>query len=331
MPSIINTTTFEDLTDNLEIKWRKRYEAFPKVAAFLYDIEDVSVITSDESSFDGYSVARKKREGQDHEMLSTAQGYRKAWEIYEVSGMTKITWKMRKGARYRQIDQSINQMSDSVAKRMELDLTHRFGYAWATSYTDYDGDTVDTTVGDGLAMMSASHTLTESSSTYRNAIANNPPLSESGIQAGRKLFSTGMLDNNGEPIMVDADTLIVSNDPTIIDTASKYLKSVGSVDDAHSGIFNPLQGRYRLIVLNYLSFDADLSYDATKAGYWFLASVKDTDAMLKILQRPQFIPPTKMDGKEFETMDWKYAVHAAYAILVLRVHWIVGSKGDSSV
>lgn len=327
---LINTTTFSDLTDNLEIKWRKRYEAFNKVAAFLYDVEDVDVITSDESSFDGFSMARKKREGQDHELISTAQGYRKAWEVYEVSGMTKITWKMRKGARYRQINQGINNMADSTALRMEVDLTHRFGYAWATSYTDYDGDVVDVTVGDGLAMMSASHTLTESSKTYRNAIANNPPLSESAIQAGRKLFSTGMLDNNGEPIMVKPDSLIVSNDPTVIDIASKYLKSVGSVDDAHSGIYNPLQGRYRLVVLDYLSFDSSLTYDSTKAGYWFLASVKDTDAMLKILQRPQFIAPTMMDGKEFETMDWKYATHAAYAILILRTHWIVGSKGDSS-
>src|SRR3990167_10424685 len=126
MAAVINTISFPDFVSNSEIKWRKRFEEFPKIASVLYDIEDVSVLTSDESSFDTFSVAKKKEDGQDFAMLNVSQGYKKSWEIYEVGGMTKITWKMRIGNKYREIDQSIEGLATTAAKRMELDLTHRF-------------------------------------------------------------------------------------------------------------------------------------------------------------------------------------------------------------
>jgi hypothetical protein len=327
---LINTVTFADFVSNAEIKWRERYEAFPKVAGALYDIDDVDVTTGDESSFDNYSVARKKEEGQDFANLSVNQGYKLAWSIYEVGGMTKITWKMRRGNKYREMDESISGLAESAAKRMEWDLTHRFTFAFATSYTDIDGDTVTTTIGDGLALMSASHTVNGSSTTFRNAIANNPPLSKSGLEAGEKLFATQMIDNNGELIFENPDTLITTNDPTVVNTALEYLHSYGDVDGAHEGIYNAYMGKYRLIVLPYLSTTAAGAYDSTKANYWFLANLRKTDAMAKILERPTFIPPTENDGKEFETMDWKFACHAAYALLILRANWLVGSKGDST-
>jgi len=330
MPALINTQTFPDFVENAEIKWRKRFEEFPKVATMLYDVEDVSVITGDESSFDSFSMARKKEESQDFAMLNVAEGYRKAWNIYEVGGMTKISWKMRIGNKYREIDKSIAGLAVSAAKRMEIDLTHRFTFGFATSYTDVDGDTVDTTIGDTLALFSSVHTVTGSSSTFRNAIANNPPLSKSGLEMAEKLFATQMLDNNGETIFENPDSLITSNDPTVVNTALEYLHSVADVNSSNSGIYNPYGGKYRLIVLPYLSTTAAGVYDSTKANYWMLANLSSTDALLKILQRPTFIPPTENDGKEFETMDWKFACHAAFAILILRAQWIVGSKGDAS-
>lgn len=327
---LINASTFEDFTSNALIKWRKRFEEFPKVAATLYDVEDVSVITGDESSFDPASVARKKYDGQDFSFLSMNQGHKMTWSVYEIGGEMKITWKMRVGNKYRQINQSIDGLATSAAKRMEWDLTHRFTFAWATSYTDLDGDSVTTTIGDGLALMSASHTITGSSSTFRNAVANNPGLSEAGLEAAEKLFATQMLDNNGETVFPVPDTIVTTNDPTQVNIARKYLQSVALVDGAHSGIYNPYEGKYRLIVLPYLSTTAAGAYDSTKANYWFLMCLAETDAMVKILQRPTFIPPTQNDGMEFETMDWKYACHAAYAILILRAQWVVGSKGDNT-
>lgn len=330
MPAIISTSSFNDFVRNAEIKWRKTFDSFPKAAAALYDVEDVGIITGDESSFDGYTVARKKNEGQDFAYLNVNQGYSKTWTVYEIGGMTKITWLMRTGNKYREMDRAISGLAESAAKRLELDLTHRLTFAWSTSYTDMDSDTVTTTVGDGLAAISASHTVTGSSSTFSNQVPSNPPISKSGLEAGEKLYATQMLDSNGETEFMDPDTIVTTNDPAQLNVAMEYLRSTAAPDAAHSGVYNVYGGKYKLLVLPYLSTTAAGVYDSTKAKYWFLCALRKTDALLKMLQRPQFIPPTENDGKEFETMDWKFATHAAYAIEILRPHWLVGSKGDNS-
>jgi hypothetical protein len=152
MPNIINRGNFPDFNNNLEIVWRKAYLGFPKRASVLYDMQDVDKDTGDESGIDGFSVAKKKREGGDFSFLSLTQNYRKSWTVYEIGGETKITWIMRKAARYNEIQKRISSLAEAAAKRMEMDLTHRFTFANSTSYTDLDGDTVTTTVGDGLAL-----------------------------------------------------------------------------------------------------------------------------------------------------------------------------------
>lgn len=330
MPQIVNRDNFADFNDNLEIKWRKSYAEFPKVAAQLYDVEYVDTDTGDESGLDGYSVAKRKREGEDFAYLNLTQNYRKAWNVYEIGGMTKITWIMRRAAKYRLIDNRIMGIAKSAAKRMEWDLTHRYTFCTATSYTNLDGDTVSTTVGDGFALAYTAHTVPGSSSTYRNRVAGNPLLSKAGLEAAEKLFATQMIDTNGELISENATHLIVSNDPNTINTALEYLHSTAAPDSNNSGMKNVYSGKYTLIVLPYLATTAAGVYDSTKATYWFLANLDHKDAILKVLQRPTFIPPTMSDGKEFETMDWKYACHAAFALEIIDPKWIVFSSGDGT-
>ena len=155
-------------------------------------------------------------------------------------------------------------------------------------------------------------------------------LSKGGIEAAEKLFSTQMIDANGELINEAPDTLITSNDPTTVNTALEYLRSTSAPDAGVSGVYNVLGNKYRLISMPFLATTAAGAYDSTKAAYWMLANLKGTDAICKILSNPTFIPPTENDGKEFETMDWKFATHAAYALMILRANWIVLSKGDGA-
>lgn len=327
MPQIVTRANFPDFNNNLEIRWRKAYSDFPKRAAVLYDVEDVSVDTGDESSMDGYSVAKRKKEGEDFAYLSVNQNYRKAWNVQEIGGMTKITWRMRAAAKYRDIQKAIDNLGRSAAKRLEWDLTHRFTFVTDASYTNLDGETVTTTAGDGLQVAYTAHTVTGSSTTYRNRIANNPILSKGGIEAAEKLFATQMIDSNGELIADEPTHLIVGNDPNTKNTAIEYLKSMAAPDSNNSGMTNVYQGKYQLIVLPYLATTAAGAYNSAKAKYWFLANLNHKDAIIKVLQYPTFIPPTMTDGKEFETMDWKYACHAAYAIEIVDPKWLVFSDG----
>lgn len=330
MAQQLNTINFADFVANSTINFRRAFDEFPKVAAQLYDVRDTNLITGTESSLDGFSVAKIKEEGGDLSFLDINQGYNKSWTVYEIGGMTKITWKLRVGNKYREMDNRINNLGRSAAKRMEWDLTHRFTFGTATTYTNLDGEVVTITIGDGLALFSASHTVTGSSTTFRNIVANNPILSKGGLEAAEKLFATQMIDSNGELINEMPDTLITSNDPTTVNTALEYLRSTSAPDAGVSGVFNVYGNKYKLLVLPYLATSAAGAYNSAKANYWMLANLKGTDAILRILANPTFIPPTENDGKEFETMDWKFGCHAAYAIEILRAQWVVLSAGDAS-
>lgn len=330
MPQIINRANFSDFNDNLKISWTKEYEMFPKVAEQLYNVESTDVDTGDISGLDGFSVAKVKREGEDMSFGSLTQNYRKTWTTYEVALGTKITWNMRKYAKYNLINKAINGLARSVAKRMEWDLTHRFTFANLPSYTNLDGDTVSTTVGDGLPLLSTAHTVPGSSTTFRNRIANNPLLSKGGIEAGEKLFATQMIDTNGELITDSPTHLVISNDPNTKNTAKEYLRSIADPTAAHAGVTNVYQGAYQLLVLPYLATTAAGVYDSTRATMWFLVNLDHKDAYLKVGQAPTFISPEESDGKEFETMDWKYGAFASYAITIVDPRWVVGSLGDAS-
>lgn len=330
MPNIINRASFADFNDNLEIMWTKVYDQYEKVAGQLYNESSTDVDTGSISSLDAVSVAKKKREGADFSFLSLTQNYRKQWSTYEVGGEMKITWNMRRYAKYDEINRALSGMADSVARRVEMDKTHRFTFWTSTSYTDLDGDTVTTTVGDGLALGSTAHTMPGTATTFRNRVANNPVLSKGGLEAAEKLFATQMIDTNGQLVFYTPDTLITTNDPTVVNIARQYLGSSADPDAAHAGVTNPYNGKYRHIVLPFLSTTAAGAYDSTKANYWFLAALSRKDAYCKVGQAPMLIPPTENDGKEFETMDWKYAAFGSYALVITDARWIVGSLGDGT-
>lgn len=330
MANIINRGNFADFNDNLEIMWSKVYDQFEKVAGQLYNESSTDVDTGSISSLDSVSVAKKKREGADFAFLNLTQNYKKSWTTYEVGGEMKITWNMRRYAKYDEINRALNGMAESVVRRMEMDKTHRFTFANSTSYTDLDGDTISTTVGDTLALLSTAHTMPGTATTFRNRVANNPVLSKGGLEAAEKLFATQMIDTNGQLVFYTPDALITTNDPTVVNTARQYLGSSSDPEAAHSGVINPYSGKYRHIVLPFLSTTAAGAYDSTKAQYWFLASLTRKDAYCKVGQAPMLIPPTENDGKEFETMDWKYASFGSFALVITDARWIVGSLGDAS-
>lgn len=330
MPNIINRGNFADFNDNLEIMWSKVYDQFEKVAGQLYNESSTDVDTGSISSLDSVSVAKKKREGADFAFLNLTQNYRKSWSTYEVGGEMKITWNMRRYAKYDEINRALNGMAESVVRRMEMDKTHRFTFANSTSYTDLDGDTVTTTVGDGLALLSSVHTMPGTATTFRNRVANNPVLSKGGLEAAEKLFATQMIDTNGQLVFYKPDTLITTNDPTVVNIARQYLGSSADPDAAQAGVLNPYSGKYRLISLDFLATTAAGAYDSTKSNYWFLACLSRKDAYCKVGQAPMLIPPTENDGKEFETMDWKYSTFASFSLVITDARWIVGSLGDAS-
>lgn len=181
--------------------------------------------------------------------------------------------------------------------------------------------------------MSTAHTVTGSSTTFRNRILNNPALSRGGLEAGELLFATQMINMAGEKIRPRPDTLVIADNPVYENIALEYLRSVGAPDSANAGVTNVYKAKYTLLVMPDLATTATGARDTTKEAYWFLACTKDSSALCEISEEPHMIAPAAPSGtnaEEFDNDNWKFKSSAAYGIEIVGAQWIVGSLGDGT-
>lgn len=326
---IINSTTFSDFVANLRVVWLEAYEAVPRAAAQLYKVKPSKEKITDYSNLDMPRFARVKDEGDDAFRITPTQGYRKTLTKYRVQAEAIITWEMRTYSRYDEMLSAIRGMAEMAANRLELDMTHRFTFAYATSYVDMDGRTVTTTVGDGLAFASAVHTVTGSSTTFSNVAANNPALSRLALEAGETLFATQMINMSGEKIRPRPDTLIIPDNPNYENIALEFLNSTAAPDGAHAGITNVYKSKYKLVVLPDYATSNVGARDSDKETYWTLADVSKTSAICEIAEEPHLIAPAPgSNAEEFDNDNWKFKTSCAYAIEIVEPQFAVFSRGN---
>lgn len=325
---MITTSQFNDLVKNAKVKWREGYDMVAPAARQLYDVYSVQEMTSEHSQIDGPGFAKRKSQGDRYTIGSPMQGYSITLSQLRIGLMEEVTWEMRKFDKYREIERKMRNLGESTAQRMELDLTHQFtfGLAGATSYTNQDGETVYTTVGDGLSIFSTVHKITGSSDTFSNLITAS--FSRAGLEAAEQLF-TRMFNNNGVKVVVRPDTIVTSDDPATVNAVQEFLKSQGAPDTAERAE-NVYKGKYKHLILPYLATTNVGANDTTKAGYWMLADTKHTDAICEISENPSFVAPKiGGNGEDFETDSWKFKSSACYDIGILDPKWVVGSNASA--
>ena len=151
----LNETTLSDFVD-IE---RKEFSIIQKMvepkAKQLYITDNVENHTGNTKQYkevDTETFARLKREGENSAVASVGVGYEKTMTFRRFAMEIVITKEMRDDNEDPQIMGKLLSLNHFVPQRMELDLTHTFTFATSTSYTDQDGDTIDTTVGDGYAL-----------------------------------------------------------------------------------------------------------------------------------------------------------------------------------
>ncbi len=327
----INAAVYPDFVRNAFITWRKGYDSIDLVAKQLYDVSENNLLNTEVSSLDNFTFAREVDEGDDFFEENPSQNYNKTMVKYRVALKATITWHMRKYDKYREIKRALMTLGSAASQRMELDLTHRFTFANNTAYTNMDGRSVATVVGDGLALASTAHTVTESSTTFRTRIVNNPAFSRSGLEAGEKLFATQMIDSNGKKVVNKPDTIVSTNDPATENTIREFLKSTASPTVSNSGVVNVYEAKYRHISLPYLATDNKGDQDSTKEKMWFLMNLAHTDAILEISEMPHMLAPSPGgNGEDFDNDDWKFKASAAYGIEISDPKFCVLSLGDGT-
>ena len=310
------------------MQWREEYESVERNARQLYDLVPNENLTSEHSHIDSPGFARRKDEGGSYAIGSPRQGYTLNLTKSRIGLRDSVTWEMRKYDKYREIEKKMRGLGESTAMRIELDLTHLFTFGLqGSSYTNMDGETVNTVTGDGLQIFSDSHTITGSSTTVDNS-GGTAAFNRTNLEAAERLFRN-MVNMNDVKVVPKPDTIITGDDPAIVNVVSEFMKSV-SAPDTSERADNVYKGKYKHVQLPLLATTNLGAPTSTGRYYWMLADLKKKDAIVEFSEMPTFTAPSPgNNGEEFDTDDWKFKSSASYAYGVLDYKWIVGQAATT--
>lgn len=331
----LNTVSLSDFVKLANVLWQRGLDSVPQIArgSGLFVELPIGMNTGDSREFseiDLEEYANRKDEGDQAARARVQQGYTKTGHLYRIAKDIGITYEMRTRNKYIDVVSRLTNLGSMTAKRMDLDLSHRVTFATATSYTDMDGVSVDVSVGDGLSLANAAHTVRGSSATFRNRLSGDTAFSKTSLEAMEKMRRENTINQFGEKMAIADDILWTTDDPNTINTVQEVLRSTSSTDaNKNEGVINQYTGKYRHVVLPRVATDANGAVDATKATYWGLASSAMSTAYLGVHEEPRLkTPPADGNsGEEFSTDDWNFGTRAGYMIVVVSASWFAFSAG----
>src|ERR1035437_1965966 len=320
----LSTVTFPELTDLVNRNFVSVGGMIVPVAKQLFITETVGANEGELKllqEYDTTTYAKAKGQGVDAKRASFGIGYYITIRAKRIGIESEITWEMRRFNKKQEVMAAITSLPYFCPQRVELDLTHRLTFSNATSYVDMDGNSVDLTVGDTLALASAVHTLKFSSLTYSNLVTGNPLFSKGGLEAAELLTTTDILSNFGEKRVMDFNTIVTGNNPTVCNAVKQFLRSVSDNTQNNPGVVNVNQDKYRHVILPQLATTATGAGDSTKKNYWALAAIgaglRGWQAYYVEWEPMNLIPSTEGNGTDVHKDIWYYNVRQAYNIGVV--------------
>lgn len=311
-----------NLPQMVDLVMRDFYDESSKPVRSARQLFILDTPVTDRKTFTEFATSRfanNKAQGANSQKSQGGIGYEKTITCKTVAKEVEITLEMRKYAKEMEVKDALTSLADFCADRIELDLTHVFSFGSATSYTDMDGDTVNTATADTKAVFATDHTLAFSSTTYTNIVANAPQFSLGALQSARNLFSTQLFDDYGNKIVKTPNVIVIGDNPVLEDKVMEVLKSTANPTSNNSGVYNPYEGRYSVVKLPYLASTAAGAYDSTKVNYW--AVLANTGSMrtgwggvLLMAQEPTLITPeaTKYAAQDVHNFNWTFSTYAMY-------------------
>jgi hypothetical protein len=337
--TLLHTTTFPELTDLIRKEFVKNQELVTPAAMQLFIKDTIprgNGNTKRYDEIDTQTFGRGKRQAEAAKKASVGVGYNVTMTKKRIAMEIDITQEMRDENRYAEVGSLITNLTHFCPQRIELDLTHVLTFAGATSYVDMDGDTVTTTVGDGLALASTVHTLKYSSLTYSNRVAGDPIFSRGALEGAESLAVTNILSNFGERRVITFNTIVTGDDPNTVNAVKQFLNSTSDVDQNNSGVMNLYNNKYRHVVLPYLATTATGAHDSTKKRYWFLVAAgqgtNGWQAYYGEWEAPHMKDsPTNETGAnhDYSRDIWTFGVRAGYGIRAVTGRGFIASLPTS--
>lgn len=331
--SLAGFSELADTTQRMVAAWPDLIDDLAEVRK-LYQNMDIPRGTGNQRiiwELEGEMFARFKAEGADPAKTQIIKGYSKTGYIRRFAAEIDITWEAREQGKNQEVIQRLTNLSTFASQRMALDLTHRFTFAGSTSYTDMDGETVDTSMGDTYAMAYAAHTLTGTADTYTTVVTGNPVFSQGGFEVAQEVANVNIKDNFGNLKILGFDTVVIHNDPATLNAAKQLLNSTADTTQNNPGVTNVYKGLFNLVVLPRLATTASGAYDSTKKKQWHYVAAGQWQAYFSLFEAPNLKVPMSMNGGEdIHSEDWTYGVRTSYMIVVVSAKGIVTSLGTGA-
>lgn len=331
--TLLNEVTFSEFTDLIRKNWVFVRQNIERTARQLYIVDAIGAGQGSTKRYDEVDVetyADVKNEGSNSSKAKVGVGYNVTMTARTFSKEVDITLEMRNDNRYAEVGTYITNLSEFCDNRQDLDLTHRLTFAGSTSYTDMNGVTVSTTVGDGLALASSVHTLAFSSITYSNEVSGDPAFSESSLESAMLLAATNIYSNFGEKRHMAFNTIVTGDDPGTVRAVRQLLNSTADVDAVQAGITNVYAAKFNHVILRNLATTAAGAYNSAKRRYWFLVAsgqgMNGWQAYLGEWIQPTLKTPAPgNNGEDIHNFNWTYSSYCRYGICTVSPKGIICS------
>lgn len=329
--SWLNTITLPEFNDLTKKQFIFHNENVKPAVAQLYNYEDLTSLNEASKRYDELDIetfANTKKEGEDAKKSKAGVGYNKIMYAKRVAKEIDISWEMRRYGQEYKVKNNLYSLNNFVPNRVELDLTHRLSFATSSSYTDMDGETIDTTTGDGQVAAYSAHTLAFSSDTYRNRVTGDPAFSQSGLELAEELFVSNILSNFGERRVMMPDVIFSTDNPSTVNDIRKVLESTADVDSAHAGVTNVYAKKYRHVILPYLATTATGGRDSTKKRWWGLIATgaNGTQMYYGVFEVPNMKTPAPgNNGEDMHNDNWTYGCRGSHGSVIVSARGMVMS------
>lgn len=328
----LNTISLSDFVKLGEVMFKKGEMSVPQVMrnSGLFNVSGIPANTGNTREFseiDLEEYADNKGESAQADRAKAQQGYSKTMTKKRIAKDIGISYEMINENKYPEVVRRLTSLGALVSNRMDLDLAHRITFATATSYSDKNGATVDTALGDTYALAYSAHTVRGTSDTYRNILANNPRLSKGALQAMRRLIVEETMNQFGEKVSMTFDVLWTTDDPEDMDMAAEILRSTSNPDQNNAGVINVDQARFTHKFFPRVATDANGAVDSDKKHYWGLYSSANSQAHLGVWEEARMKAPKE---EEFSTDDTVFGARGGYGITIVSGAFFKMSKGDGA-
>ncbi len=328
MPTFLaNPYSIGQLNDVVKIglvNWHKGAEAqlekIQNVRSLFWE-KGADEYSEEHSSFNESGFSSVTGDAQDYALVSDTQGDSLTLTQVKRTVRRKITEDLIEFNKYPKIAALLKKTGSKLLRGYALDLTHRFTFAFDTSYLDRDGRTVTVTGGDGAAMVADTHTM-NNGDTWDNLLTSR--LSESSLEDAIDL-GNAVLDHNGQLCMPEYSVLVTGPHAATAHTAKRLCMQEYQLDSDQRNM-SVFRGQYRHVILPWLDTTAAGAKNTAKSRFWFLIDENLSKGDGNLIASVRTMPNPEAPTVDPDNNNVQFKGKMRYDIGHLDASFIVGSN-----